>query len=152
MMTDLPADEFDVIVIGSYAGLSAAMQLGQARKRVLVIDAGLRRNRFAQTSHGFLGQDGRTAVANAAGGRSAVLDGLFTPCRTQMASPTAEQLGCAFDEGPLGAVIRTDAAKETKMPGVFACGDAARLAASIAFAVGDGIQAGMSAHQSLVFR
>ena len=47
-MTDLLVDEFDVIVSGgSYAGWSAAMQLGRARKRVLVIDAGLRRNRFA---------------------------------------------------------------------------------------------------------
>ena len=55
MTTDLLTDEFDVIVIGgSYAGLSAAMQLGRARKRVLVIDAGLRRNRFAQTSHGLM--------------------------------------------------------------------------------------------------
>lgn len=55
MTTDLLTDEFDVIVIGgSYAGLSAAMQLGRARKRVLVIDAGLRRNRFAQTSHGLV--------------------------------------------------------------------------------------------------
>lgn len=33
MMTSLLADEFDVIVIGgSYAGWSAAMQLGRARK------------------------------------------------------------------------------------------------------------------------
>ena len=55
MMTDLLADEFDVIVIGgSYAGLSAAMQLSWARKRVLVIDTGLRRNCFAQTSHGLM--------------------------------------------------------------------------------------------------
>ena len=50
----------DVIVIGgSYAGLSAAMQLARARKRVLVIDAGLPRNRFAHEGHGFFGQDGR---------------------------------------------------------------------------------------------
>jgi thioredoxin reductase len=50
----------DVIIIGgSYAGLSAGLQLARARKRVLVVDAGLRRNRFADHSHGFLGQDGR---------------------------------------------------------------------------------------------
>ena len=50
----------DVIVIGgSYAGLSAAMQLARARRRVVVIDAGLPRNRFAAGAHGFLGQDGR---------------------------------------------------------------------------------------------
>ncbi len=51
---------YDVIIIGgSYAGLSAALQLGRARRRVLVIDAGKRRNRFASHSHGFLGQDGK---------------------------------------------------------------------------------------------
>jgi len=49
----------DVIVIGgSYAGMAAALQLARARRKVLVIDAGLRRNRFASHSHGFLGQDG----------------------------------------------------------------------------------------------
>ncbi|MCC5968528.1 MAG: NAD(P)/FAD-dependent oxidoreductase [Pararhodobacter sp.] len=49
----------DVIIIGgSYAGMAAALQLARARRRVLVIDAGQRRNRFAGHSHGFLGQDG----------------------------------------------------------------------------------------------
>lgn len=52
--------KFDVIIIGgSYAGLSAALQLGRARKSILIIDAGEPRNRFASHSHGFLGQDGR---------------------------------------------------------------------------------------------
>ncbi|MFU0507244.1 NAD(P)/FAD-dependent oxidoreductase [Pseudaminobacter sp. NGMCC 1.201702] len=49
----------DVIVVGgSYAGMAAALQLLRARRKVLIIDAGLRRNRFASASHGFLGQDG----------------------------------------------------------------------------------------------
>jgi thioredoxin reductase len=49
----------DVIVIGgSYAGMAAALQLLRARRKVLVVDAGVRRNRFASESHGFLGQDG----------------------------------------------------------------------------------------------
>lgn len=51
---------YDAIVIGgSFSGLSAAMQLARARCRIAVIDSGQRRNRFASTSHGFLGQDGR---------------------------------------------------------------------------------------------
>lgn len=50
---------YDVIIIGgSYAGMAAALQLLRARRSVLVIDAGERRNRFASHSHGFLGQDG----------------------------------------------------------------------------------------------
>lgn len=45
---------YDVIIIGgSYAGLSAGLQLARARRRILVLDSGLRRNRFAATSHGF---------------------------------------------------------------------------------------------------
>lgn len=47
-----------VIVGGSYAGMAAALQLVRARRSVLVIDAGERRNRFASHSYGFLGQDG----------------------------------------------------------------------------------------------
>jgi thioredoxin reductase len=51
---------YDVIVIGgSFAGQSAAMQLARARRRVLVVDGGKPRNRFAETSHGFLCQDGK---------------------------------------------------------------------------------------------
>lgn len=51
---------YDALVVGgSFAGLSAAMQLARARRRVAVVDAGQRRNRFAVSSHGFLGQDGR---------------------------------------------------------------------------------------------
>lgn len=49
----------DVIIIGGgFAGLAAAMPLTRARRRVLLIDAGRPRNRFAAHSHGFLGQDG----------------------------------------------------------------------------------------------
>jgi thioredoxin reductase len=69
-----PTTEFDVVVIGgSYAGLSAATQLARARRRVLVIDAGQRRNRYARHSHGFLGQDGREAAAIAADGRAQLM-------------------------------------------------------------------------------
>lgn len=50
---------YDVIVVGgSYAGMAAALQVARARRQVLVIDSGLRRNRFASHAHGFLGQDG----------------------------------------------------------------------------------------------
>ncbi|GBQ97213.1 thioredoxin reductase [Acetobacter nitrogenifigens DSM 23921 = NBRC 105050] len=51
--------QFDAIVIGgSFAGLSAAIHIARARRRVCVIDTGRPRNRFASASHGFFGQDG----------------------------------------------------------------------------------------------
>jgi len=54
------AMRFDVVIVGgSFAGLSAALQLVRARRHVLVIDAGRPRNRFAAHSHGVLAQDGR---------------------------------------------------------------------------------------------
>jgi thioredoxin reductase len=54
---------YDAIIVGgSYAGLSAAMQLARARRRLLVVDGGQRRNRFAEHSHGFLSRDGAGAA------------------------------------------------------------------------------------------
>jgi len=51
--------QWDVIVAGGgAAGLSAALMLGRARRRVLVIDAGKPRNRFATHMHGMLGHEG----------------------------------------------------------------------------------------------
>jgi thioredoxin reductase len=65
---------YDVTVIGgSYAGLAAALQLARARRRVLVIDAGERRNRFASESHGFLTRDGEAPGTIAAIGRAQLL-------------------------------------------------------------------------------
>lgn len=74
-MDTFPSEpEFDVIVVGgSYSGLSAATQLGRARRRVLVIDAGQRRNRYALHSHGYLTQDGSQAAEIAAQGRAQLL-------------------------------------------------------------------------------
>ena len=55
---------YDVIIIGgSFAGMSAAMQLARARRPILVVDSGMPRNRFAAASHGFLGQDGVAPAA-----------------------------------------------------------------------------------------
>lgn len=65
------------IIGGSFAGLSAALQLARARRRVLVVDAGRRRNRFVDeaglTSHGFLTQDGRAPAAIVADAKAQLL-------------------------------------------------------------------------------
>ncbi len=51
--------EFDVVVVGGgAAGLSAALVLTRARRRVAVVDAGRPRNAPASHMHGFLGSDG----------------------------------------------------------------------------------------------
>ena len=292
--------EYDVIVVGgSYAGLSAALQLARARRRVLVIDAGVRRNRFAPATHGFLTHDGsdpgevvaegraqlmeyatvdwlsasaehaaaagegfvvsvsggesrrgrrlilatgvrdqlpgipglaerwgrcvfhcpyclgyeleqgrigvlatspasmhqalmlpdwgpttfflngvltpdreQAAALRARGvavengrveriegaaldvvmqdGRTIPLRGLFVASRTELASPLASQLGCGLEEGVLGTCIKTDPTQATTVAGVYACGDAARMAGNVSLAVAAGAMAGVAAHRSLM--
>lgn len=290
----------DVIVIGgSYSGMAAALQLLRARRKVLVVDAGKRRNRMAAHSHGFLGQDGadpaqiaRTARAQLAAyptltwregeavqarggrddftvrlhdgsehqarrlllatgvsdelpaveglaqrwgtavfhcpychgyeldqgrigviavtpmsihqaqllpewgsttfflngaieldeqttrdllargvaieatpiaridghadvvladGRRLPFAGLFTAPRNAPSTTIAEHLGCTLMETPMGTQLQTDDTKETTVPGVFACGDVARMPHSVSLAVGDGTWAGAQLHRSLVW-
>lgn len=53
--------QYDVIIVGgSYAGLSAAMALGRALRKVLVVDGGKPANRFTPHSHNFITHDGKT--------------------------------------------------------------------------------------------
>ncbi|MEO8181372.1 MAG: NAD(P)/FAD-dependent oxidoreductase [Deltaproteobacteria bacterium] len=50
---------YDVVIVGGGpAGLSAALALGRGRKRVLLLDAGARRNAAAQHIHNFVTRDG----------------------------------------------------------------------------------------------
>ena len=85
-----------------------------------------------------------------ADGRTVALNGLFVAPAQRMASPLAQMLGCEFDEGPLGPIIRTDAWKATTVPGVYAAGDAARPMQNATLASADGVLAGVAAHQSLI--
>lgn len=63
-----------VIAGGGPAGLSAALMLGRSRRRVLVVDAGSPRNRFAEHMHGVLGQEGAHPGALIARARGEVAD------------------------------------------------------------------------------
>jgi thioredoxin reductase len=49
-----------IIIGGSYSGLAAAMALGRALRKVLIIDSGKPCNRQTPHSHNFLTQDGQT--------------------------------------------------------------------------------------------
>jgi thioredoxin reductase len=66
-------DEYDVVVIGGgAAGLSAALVLTRARRRVAVVDAGRPRNAPAAHMQGFLGSDGLAPRELLAAGRAEV--------------------------------------------------------------------------------
>jgi len=63
----------DVVVVGGGpAGLSAALVLGRARRRVAVIDTGSPRNAPAAHMHGFLSRDGMPPAELLAAGRAEV--------------------------------------------------------------------------------
>ncbi|MEU2299855.1 NAD(P)/FAD-dependent oxidoreductase [Streptomyces antibioticus] len=68
------ADEtYEVIVIGGgAAGLSAALVLGRARRRTLVVDAGEPRNAPAAHMHGYLTRDGMAPADFLAAGREEI--------------------------------------------------------------------------------
>lgn len=94
---------------------------------------------------------GNRATVHLQDGRVVALAGLFIASRVKAASPLAEQLGCESTESPLGPSVKTDGTKETSVAGVFACGDAARVAGNVTFAMADGAMAGLAAHRSLIF-
>jgi len=101
---------YEVIVIGgSFAGLSAALQLARARRRVLVLDSGEPRNRFAQFSHGLFGHDGQTPSALLAKARSQLLSYgtvSFTDGLATHAARTGEEFAVTLASGPVHTAAR----------------------------------------------
>ncbi|GAA0258981.1 NAD(P)/FAD-dependent oxidoreductase [Rhodanobacter caeni] len=84
-------------------------------------------------------------------GRRLRFGGLFTTPHNEPSTPIATQLGCELVETLMGLQISTGETKETTVPGVFACGDAARMPHSVSLAVADGAWAGAQIHRSLVW-
>ena len=84
-------------------------------------------------------------------GRRLAFAGLFVAPTVSPASPLAERAGCALEDTPMGVILRTDAAKQTSVPGIYACGDVASMPHSVSLAVGDGAMAGAQVHRSLVW-
>jgi len=69
----MKTETYDVVVVGGgAAGLSAALVLGRARRRVAVVDDGTPRNAPAAHMHGFLSRDGMPPADLLAAGRTEV--------------------------------------------------------------------------------
>ncbi|HZC72340.1 MAG TPA: NAD(P)/FAD-dependent oxidoreductase [Jatrophihabitans sp.] len=94
--------DFDVVVIGGgAAGLSAALVLSRARRRVLVVDAGAPRNAPAAHMHGFLSRDGLPPADLLAAGRDEVL-GYGGQLVTGTVTEVAHDATSGFRVGPAG--------------------------------------------------
>lgn len=76
--------------------------------------------------------------------------GSFVATQCEPAGPLAAATDCAPEETPMGVQILRDETMQTSVPGIFACGDVARVPYSVSFAVGDGAMAGMQVHRSLL--
>ena len=69
----METQQYDVVIIGGgAAGLSAALVLGRARRRVAVVDAGAPRNAPAAHMQGYLSRDGMPPADLLATGRAEV--------------------------------------------------------------------------------
>lgn len=100
---------------------------------------------------GFVGTAPAMEAVRLADGRLLPMAAVFTAPKTRMASPLAQQLGCAFDDGPLGATVRVDDMQQTTVEGVYAAGDMAQPRANATLAAAGGVMAGVGAHMSLIF-
>ena len=100
-------NSYDVVVVGGgAAGLSAALVLGRARRRVAVIDAGAPRNAPAAHMQGFLSRDGMPPVELLAAGRAEVARlrrrarSRTRSLRSSPASPSASPTAATLERAP----------------------------------------------------
>ncbi|KZN13877.1 NAD(P)/FAD-dependent oxidoreductase [Marinomonas sp. TW1] len=97
-----------------------------------------------------LGRPPKITSLYLADGRTIQIGGIFVAPKTHMASSLAEQLGCEFEEGPLGLVVKTDEMKQTNITGLFAAGDTVNPMQNATFASAAGVMAGVGAHHALI--
>jgi thioredoxin reductase len=104
------ADALDAVVVGGGpAGLSAALVLGRARRRVLVVDTGRPANVKSNAIGGLLGQNGVAPVELRRAGREQLLDLPTVKVRDAAvidADAGADRLGVSLSDG---STLRTRA-------------------------------------------
>ncbi|MHA6667422.1 NAD(P)/FAD-dependent oxidoreductase [Homoserinimonas sp. A447] len=110
-------EPWDVIIIGGgSAGLSAALILARARRRVLVLDAQEPRNRFAPHMHGVLSRDGYSPLDLVADGHREVraVDGVIENARVVETRATAGGFEVVTDSGARASARRLIVATGTR--------------------------------------
>lgn len=96
-----------------------------------------------------LGSDSELAAVRLVDGHQVAVEALYVA--PGLASPIAEQLGCALEDGPAGRLIKVDATMMTSVPGVYAAGDVARAFGNAMLAAADGVLAGSAASGAMIF-
>jgi thioredoxin reductase len=110
--TSAASGPYDVVIVGGgAAGLSAALVLGRARRRVVVVDAGRPRNAPAAHMQGFLGSDGLPPAELLERGRSEIAGyGVqqvagtvadIAHCENTHRSPSRRRFQISLDDGAL---------------------------------------------------
>ncbi len=128
---------YDVVIVGGGpAGLSAALALGRARKRVLLCDSGPRRNAAAARIHNFVTRDGtppeefrqiaRQQLAaypnvEARDERVASISGARGAFRVELASAAVEARRVLLCTGMVDEEIPLDGARELWGRAIFQC-------------------------------
>ncbi|MDQ3811483.1 MAG: NAD(P)/FAD-dependent oxidoreductase [Chloroflexota bacterium] len=100
---------YDVAIVGGgAAGLSAALVLARARRRVVVLDAGRPRNTPAAHMHNFLSRDGMPPAELLAAGRAEVLSygGEMVPATVTELKATPSGFGVNLNDGSSVAARR----------------------------------------------
>ena len=113
----LSAEHWDVVIVGGgAAGLSAALILARARRRVLVLDAQQPRNRFAPHMHGVLSRDGYSPLDLVADGYREVraVDGVIVNARVVSARAVANGFEILTDDGRRATARRLVVATGTR--------------------------------------
>ncbi|GGT08939.1 NAD(P)/FAD-dependent oxidoreductase [Streptomyces griseoviridis] len=91
-------EAYDVVVVGGgAAGLSAALVLGRARRRALVVDAGEPRNAPAAHMQGYLSRDGMPPAEFLAAGREEVASYGVEQVRDRAVAVTRDDGGFAVE-------------------------------------------------------
>ncbi|MBL1082887.1 FAD-binding protein [Streptomyces actinomycinicus] len=162
-------ESWEVVVVGGgAAGLSAALVLGRARRRTLVVDAGEPRNAPSAHMQGYLSRDGMSPAEFLAVGREETARYGVQLVRDRVVDATGGEgftvvlasgrtvrarhgLGAEMRETPFGSYPVIDERGLTSVPGLWAAGNVSGFAEQVINAADRGHRAGAAINGDLLY-